>query len=333
MKYFARLVLVVTTACGGESAPETDVDGGPMPGVFQPPTLECTGDICAWAFMGGCAPEGMRFTDVASCDAVRTQRPYWSAEPPALPSDDDPRLDDAAFVDDLVFTQKQAAACGCVCCHDKTTGVGAAGWDVSVEPIWTDTLTDRGVAILSGRLSSDIFGWLEPEDNYGFERRLTGLPSTDPERMRAFFDAEIERRGITEQQIAAMRPVGQPLVEQMQAEPKPCALGRQGIEAGGKVRWTVANARYVYLLEQGSRNPGPPPTWNTPAGTLWQLDVSPSAAAIASGIQYGAVPAGATQVVPADGSPPPALVSGRTYKLVVLRDVGFALTNCTFEFQ
>ena len=40
------------------------------------------------------------------------------------------------------------------------------------------------------------FGYLDPSENHGFSRKDTMFPTTDPERMRAFFVSELERRNV-----------------------------------------------------------------------------------------------------------------------------------------
>jgi hypothetical protein len=72
-----------------------------------------------------------------------------------------------------------------------------------------------------------------------------------------------------------------------------------------------------------------PPNLDLPEGTLWRLDVAWTAEALPSGVAYGGVPDGAEQAWPADGAPP-ALETGETYYLYVLRDVYQPLTRCLF---
>jgi hypothetical protein len=89
--------------------------------------------------------------------------------------------------------------------------------------------------------------------------------------------------------------------------------------------------RYVYVLEDGSKNPGVPPNLDMPDGTLWRLDVLPNADAVASGLQYGTTPAGSFQAIP-ETSTAPALEAGTTYHLVALADVGLPVTSCLFKY-
>jgi hypothetical protein len=69
-----------------------------------------------------------------------------------------------------------------------------------------------------------------------------------------------------------------------------------------------------------------PPNLDLPEGTIWRLDVAPTAVPIESGVVYGVVPDGASQRFP-DGAPAP-LASGEVVYLYVLKDVYQPLTRC-----
>jgi hypothetical protein len=99
----------------------------------------------------------------------------------------------------------------------------------------------------------------------------------------------------------------------------------------GTVRWKGGPARYVYVGEKDSPNPGVPPNLDQPAGTLLRVDVLPSAPAIASGFAFGTTPSGSFQALP-ESTPPAPLVVGQTYHLTVLRDVGLPVANCLFVY-
>ena len=184
-------------------------------------------------------------------------------------------------------------------------------------------------ALLAGLADSSVLGAYPAEENYGFGRDETGLPSTDPARMQAFLLGEWMRRGRTPADAAEIPPFGGPIYSQQVYVPEPCRAG-EGVGADGTVTWTNGEARYVYVLEAGSKNPGVPPNLDLPEGTVWRVDVTPDQRAVASGFAYGDVPAGAVQRFPAEGRPA-ALVSGETYYLYVLFDVGLPITRCLFE--
>ena len=127
-------------------------------------------------------------------------------------------------------------------------------------------------------------------------------------------------------------PIGGPLIDQMTHSLEACPEG-DGIDADGRIWWQSNDkpARYVYILEEGSGNPGVPPNFDTPEGTLWRLDVPHDGVPVRGGFHYGTVPEGRLQRVPASDLPAPTLESGRRYHLYVLYDVAVPLTRCVFE--
>ena len=127
-----------------------------------------------------------------------------------------------------------------------------------------------------------------------------------------------------------MPPFGGPIYDNSVKVPTACEAG-QGVDVDGKVLWTGGEARYVYVLEAGSKNPGVPPNLDAPAGTVWRLDVLASKPPIASGVPYGQTPAGSFQYLP-ESQPAVPLAQGKTYQLVALMDVGIPLANCIFQF-
>jgi hypothetical protein len=337
------------TSCHDQPAADTDTTGevppvgagvDALPNVFIQPYRDCRapvegdttdaadGQVCTNVFIGGCTEPGKRFQDYGSCDVVRTQRPFWQKDPSGTTSADDPRLKDEAFMAELGWVTEEAAACGCVCCHSSGALPETAVWDIDSDGIWTDALTDRGVAMFTGELSSEILGAYPPDENHGFDRDTSILPTTDVGRMVAFFQAELDRRGVTDDDIAGMTPFGAGILEQASKAPEACVKG-EGVDAEGLVHWTGGDARYVYVLREGSATPTIPPNLDTPEGTLWRLDMKPSSEPVATGITYGSTPAGSVQKVPSQGAPP-TLTSGETYHLVALRDVLFARTSCLF---
>jgi hypothetical protein len=104
-----------------------------------------------------------------------------------------------------------------------------------------------------------------------------------------------------------------------------------GVDPQLAVQFGAAPARYVYVLAEGSDNPGVPPNLDLPQGTLWRLDVLPSAAPVASGLRYGTTPAGSFQAFP-ERDEAPKLARGKRYQLYALRDVGLPVANCYFTF-
>ncbi len=183
--------------------------GGSIPaGVFIPPRLICqppldgdediaSEEVCTWNMISACTEEGLQYADYGSCDDVLTQRPYAGFTYPFTPDPEDPRLQDDAFLTELEWVTDQVEACACVCCHssDVAPARGASGWFIEASDIWTDSVPDEGIAIFAGLADSTVFGAYNPDDNNGFQRTVTGLPSNDAERMRTFFLNEWLRRG------------------------------------------------------------------------------------------------------------------------------------------
>jgi hypothetical protein len=314
-----------------------------LPTIFIPPFQDCRdplpgdtgegpgGKVCTHTVLSGCTEPGKYFGDYASCDVVRTQRPFWEDPPAKEPSPNDPRLKDPEFMRELAWMTEQVEACACVCCHDSRNFDGKFGkWDIARGEIWLDTLSDNGLALFSGLADSTTLGAYPASENNGFDRTSTGLPTTDTERMKKFTLAELERRGVSREEAKAVTPFGGPLYTQRITPPAKCKPG-ETVTSDGKVRWLSGKARYVYVLEAGSDNPGVPPNLDLPEGTIWRLDVLASKQPLASGMRYGTTPAGSFQTYP-ESTSAPALVKGKTYQLHVLKDVAVPLANCLFVY-
>lgn len=312
-----------------------------LPGVFMPPFVHCqapldgipgnseAGQVCTPVAISGSTEEGRKFQDYANCAVVRTQRPYWPAPNAAIPDPNDPRLLNPAYVNEMEWAREQAAASGCTCCHDSSEApLGSSQWEINVAGNWITTASDAAIALFAGYADSTQLGAYPPHLANGFDRETVGIPTTDIPRMKAFMDAELAYRGITIEEAQQIPAFGGPLVDFANSPPTTCEPGR-GILSNGSVIWTGGPARYVYLLEVGSANPGVPPNLDLPEGTLWRLDVPPSQTGMLSGVKYGETPVGTSQTYPTTGRAP-RLETGRQYHLSVLFDVGVPLTNCIF---
>jgi hypothetical protein len=310
-------------------------------GTFIPPFEDCrdplagqsgqgpNGQVCTNVAISGATEPGKRFADYADCAIVRRQRPYWAASPARASKPDDARLTDAAFMRESAWASEQIAATGCACCHDSRV-IEASQWDIALGPLWLDSLSDTGLALFAGFADSSVLGAYPAAENHGFDRAITGIPSSDSARMKAIMVAELSRRGLSEAWARAVPPFGGPIYAASIQQPSACAAG-QGIDVDGSVRWTGGDARYVYVLVPGSKNPGVPPNLDLPQGTLWRLDVRASEPPLASGVPFGTTPAGSFQVEP-ESMPAAPLARATTYQLVVLRDVGLTLVNCLFTY-
>lgn len=340
---FARGMFTPLGVCAGGATPDAGMTGGMIPpeNVFQPPVRQCrdplpgqprgngpNGQVCTWASVAASTEEGRRYEDYASCDRVRTQRPYYPS-PAGEPRGDDPRMRDPAYVTELNWVRSQVEASACVCCHSRrATPDGPSDWYIEAPGNWVDSFHDTGLALGAGWIDSRALGAFPTDQNNGFDRINSGVPSTDPARMRRFFERELMHRGRTRESFASAQPFGGPIYEQLVYTPSACT-GTDGIAADGTLRWTGGGARYLYVLDRGSQNPGVPPNLDLPEGTRWRVDVAHTDAPIQSGVVYGRTPMGASQRFPASGAPT-ALTPGSSYYLYVLADVGIPITRCIF---
>ena len=336
---FARGEFIPSMRCEGQYEPITPVLPDDVGNVFVPFELMCIeGDSnngqdekCTWQAIGGCAPEGELFADYASCTPVLTQRPY--APVPASgfqTAEDDPLRSDEAYIAEVEWVRSQAKSCGCVCCHEESKSPsGAAVWDSDREGIWTDDWTPQGLAMGAGWLDSSVLGAFDAEDNNGFDRTVTVLPTTDVERMVQFFEGELARRGYMPEDFDDGEPIGGPLYDQVTYVPSACENG-EGVNLDGQFTWNGGGARYIYILSIDSENPGTPPNLDIPEGTIWKVDVDHQSPAI-NELTYGQVPENARQAFPSDGMPI-ELERGQDYYLYVLRDIGSPIARCLFTY-
>lgn len=340
---FAEGSFTASSICSDDGGGSTNPPGA---NVFRPGTLECVdplpneapgtqdGKVCTRSMISACTEPGRNFADYGECSTVLTQRPYWPAPPAALDGDDvQTRLLDAAYMNEVNWVREQVTACACVCCHSTEAApeTGTSNWFIEAEPIWTDSFYPTGLAMGAGWVDSTALGAYPAADNNGFARDESGIPTTDTARMIRFFENELTRRGFTRADFEDTKPFGGPLVDQLNYEPGDCESG-EGVDAQGTITWSGGAARYVYVLADGSANPGVPPNLDLPAGTLWRLDVLPDDAPLSSGIRYGESVAPAVQRYPTEGAPE-ALQSGERYYLYVLADVGVPITRCLFRYE
>jgi hypothetical protein len=332
------------SACGGDS--QNAVDDFYSEAYYTPAVLECRepvdgepagqgegGQVCTWQQMSGCTEEGRHFNDYASCDAIRTQRPYSPAEANPTEPAIDVRLEDPDYAAELAWVTKQVEACSCVCCHDnQLTPDGQAGvFDVNFQGSnnWVNSFTTWGLAFGANAFDTSLLGTYRAEENNGFERVVSGMPSTNQPRMKAFFANELLHRGSSVEAFADLDPSPAIFYEQRIYEPTLCADG-EGINSDGVVMWRGGRARYLYVLPAGAANPGTPPSEDVPEGTLWRVDTIPPAVPMRTGeVVYGQLPAATLQTMPPSGSPA-ALLPGETYYLVALADIGVPMTRCLF---
>lgn len=285
------------------------------------------GDVCTRVLISGCTEPGRQFDEYGSCEDVRTQRPYFAFDLPATAEPDDPRLEDDEYMEELAWVADQIEACACVCCHASDIAPdGPAGWDIRAGDLWIDTVPDGGLAMLGGLVDSDAFGAYLPEENNGFSRTETGVPTTDVARMQAFLVTEYLNRGNELEDAEEYIPFGGPLYTQTIYEPEACDAG-EGFDAEGAIQWPDGDARYLYVMAVGTDSPGVPPNRDLPEGTIWHVDVSEDDAPFATGVMYGEAPENSRQRVPFEAAAP-ALEAGAEYYVYALKDIAVPLLRC-----
>lgn len=303
----------------------------------EPPGLSEDGEVCTWQLVSGATEEGRNFSDYASCDIVRRQRPYGPSPGNARADEPDARMDDPTYVAELDWVRDQVSAASCDCCHSAVAPQGAAVFDTDFAGNMANQFNDRGIAMAAGWIPTIGFGTFPPEENNGFVRsspenpNLSIIPSTDPQRMIAFFEAEAAMRGLKKADFAGDTYGAGPLDEQRLYRPEECSA-EEGVGLDGVLSWLPGRARYIYVLEADSASPTVPPNLDLPEGTLWRVDLPPDGAPVRSGsVVYGEVPEGMFQVYPESGEAP-ALEVGKEYYLYVMADILYPISRCTFTF-
>ena len=168
------LFLLFSVGCGEEP-------GEPTPSPTGTPT----------AVNGTCVAHGDLFTDEYSCTTVQGPTPESTDPASSKVTNPDPdRLTDP----DIEWMTEELFACSCICCHINT-GAGGYVWSAEFEPVFTDSISDDLLLRFIGPPPVAGNG-IPPEDNHGFDREETGIPTTDAARMKAYIDREITRRGI-----------------------------------------------------------------------------------------------------------------------------------------
>jgi hypothetical protein len=343
-EFFGGGVFDATAVCGGV-LPESEATGLP---TFQQPVLTCLdpkpgeapgtsagGKVCTWEVISGATEEGRHYEDYASCDRVRTQRPYYAVGVRAEAADPDVRMNDAAYAAEVGWIKKQIQSTACVCCHSTKAPEGASNWFIESEPNFINSFSGRGLAMGAGWVDTVGFGAYPREQNNGFSRATPSdaahsiFVTTDDPRMRTFFEKELAARGIPRSTYPPGTYGAGPLDDQRFYAPKACT-GSEGVAADGTITWLNGKARYVYVLEENATSPTVPPNLDLPQGTIWRVDVPLNGMPIASGaIRYGQLPLTTSQRFPAEGAPA-ALVPGKKYYLYVLADVAIPNTRCIF---
>ena len=289
-------------------------------------------EVCFWNHVSGAVPEGQEFAEVGECNIVRTQGPSWFIPPVPLIEFEPELLEDEDYMTELNWVKEQGLSSGCGCCHSSKSSGYASKWDYDAPGIWTDTMPMSGIVMGAGLAEEhNLFGFWDESDNFGFNREHTLIPTTDIERMKAFFMIEFERRGGVEQDVLDAAEQFMTVNFQLFEEPSECIAPFEGIDEDGLLKWNGDEARQIYVQEVGAANPGFQPNFDLPEGTVWALYVEPDTDGIQSGeLAFGEIPAGTKQFIPADGSKP-VFEQGKTYRLFVTPDVMVLRhANCLF---
>ncbi len=293
------------------------------------------GQVCTKEMISGATEEGRLFSDYASCETVRQQRPYAPVPPNERYAQSDTRMDDAEYAADVEWFRGQLRSAACICCHDQQAPDGPSVFDADAEGNILNMLNDRGIAMGAGWVSTVGFGAYPPEENNGFARadlddpNHSIFPSTDMARMIAIFEREGAHRGMTAADYEGDTYGAGPLDTFRQYEPTPCT-DEEGIDEEGLLTWIPGRVRYLSILAPESLSPTVPPNLEVPDGTLWRVTLNEGKDPLSSGtIFYGKVPSTMTQMFPAQGAPQ-KLKSGQRYYLHAMADVLTPISRCVF---
>jgi hypothetical protein len=249
----------------------------------------------------------------------------------------DDRMEDSAYIEELSWVRGQLQSSACDCCHSSLAPSGASVFDSDFDGNMANMFNDWGIAMGAGWISTEGFGSYPPEENNGFWRsspenpHLSAIPSTEADRMMAFFEAEAAYRGLNEADFENVSYGAGPLDVQRFYQPEECSE-IEGIEKDGTIHWLPGRIRYLWVLKAGSDSPTVPPNMDTPEGTLWRIDLPMDGNPVSSGlVRYGEIPEGMSQSYPADGLPE-ALVEGEQYYLYAAADIMYPISRCIFTY-
>lgn len=307
----------------------------PYPYPFEAcmPSKSSDGSVCVQNYIAGAVSGGQEFVDYGKCEVVRSQRPYWFVPPKGGDDPNDPRLQNPEFKKDYDWVVAQIRSVGCSCCHTAKSGVKSTKWDLDAPGVFLDQLSTFGLAVFAGEnVDFHRLSRFDPKDNYGFDMSKTAVPTQDPQRFKAFIMQEIQRRGITQEELQSLRRFPGGVFDVVKNQATTACEAGFGVRTDGSLYWGEAEARYVYIMRQGTENPLGPPSLHLPEGTIWNIRMIASATPLTSGVGYGDRPMGAKQEFPAFNQRPAFLEQGQTYKLYVAKDFLKPAVNCEFVF-
>ena len=291
-----------------------------------------TEQLCVWHHPAGCVPDGLKYTDVMSCDEVRTLGPSWFIPPTRKVTTPPEVLSDPEYQSELQWVKEQVAASACSCCHSSAAGY-ASYFDIDAPDSWIDTISINGIVWGAGLTKEHVhFGYLPPSVNFGYDRETTLFATKDIPRMLDFFQKEFDRRGGTDEDVIGTREAFYAVNGSLFEEPEECTFG-EGVDPEGNLIWKGDEVRQIYIQELGTESPSSPPFLDKPEGTVWALYTNFDGAPLFSGtIKPGEVPVGSRQAVPEDSTEPNFEV-GRQYRLFIWPDfLRVPQTNCVFTY-
>ncbi|MBK7760640.1 MAG: hypothetical protein IPI35_30405 [Deltaproteobacteria bacterium] len=239
----------------------------PLPG--EPEGQSEDGQVCTWQVVSGATEEGRHFSDYAECDIIRRQRPYGAAPANARANEEDPRMDDPAYVAEVDWVRDQLRAGSCDCCHSSAAPNGPAIFDAEFEGNLLNQFNDRGLAMAAGWIPTIGFGTYPPEENNGFERSspedpyLSIIPTTDQARMMAIFEDEPSTVAAPSKSLWMMSTARAPWMSSSttspSSAPRPRASTRTASSAGPRAgRVTSTSWRKAHSPPRCRRTSTPP---------------------------------------------------------------------------
>ena len=125
-----------------------------------------------------CLAEGESFS-AEVCSGVVAEQGRVATVSENKSGDAQDATDARQFDPELAWVTGEVTRCACACCHtQRYGGAGVYAWDLDWNPVWSDSASGWSLSVFAGYTS-------EPDQT---------LPTADLARLRAWVDAEIDRR-------------------------------------------------------------------------------------------------------------------------------------------
>ena len=223
------------------------------------------------------------------CGLCRMRHGFESAAFLSIPPsgfetpEDDPIRSDDAFLAEVEWAKGQAESCGCVCCHTTGTAPRRCGcFRYSGRRHLDGHLHQTGPRNCCRLDRFESLGAHAAMDNNGFDRSRTGSSNHRRRTHDPILRGRISQAWRDSEEFEGKQPLAAPSQRKQRLSPRHVPQGI-GIDATNKISWSGGTARYIYVLEAGAANPGVPPNLDRPDGTIWKIDVEPTAAALKLG--------------------------------------------------